>query len=79
MEALIDNYMTSLTYFLVGRQLSSIHTDLENDVNIDLQQHGYLPLAISEMTGSTGTDEVTRILQSWKILVPIRRNLQMLF
>lgn len=62
-EALIDNYMTSLTYFLVGRELSSIRTDLENEVNTDLQQDGYLRLAISEMTGSTSTDEVTRILQ----------------
>ena len=62
-EALIDNYMTSLTYFLVGRELSSIHTDLENAVNTDLRQQGYQPLAISEMTSGTSTDEVTRILQ----------------
>lgn len=62
-KALVDNYMTSLTYFLVGRQLSSIHTDLKNDVNTNLEKNGYLPLAISEMTSGTGTDEVTRILQ----------------
>ena len=73
-EALIDNYMTSLTYFLVGRELSSIHTDLENDVNTNLQQQGYLPSSISEMTSSTSTDEVTRILQKLEIPRPHPRE-----
>lgn len=62
-QMLIDNYITSLAYFLAARDLSSIHTDLENAVNTDLQRHGYRPLEISEMTGSTSTSEVTRILE----------------
>ena len=60
---LIDNYVTSLAYFLAARDLSSIHTDLENAVNTELQRHDYRPLEISEMTGSTSTSEVTRILE----------------
>ena len=34
-QMLIDNYVTSLAYFLAARDLSSIHTDLENAVNTD--------------------------------------------
>lgn len=60
---LIDNYVTSLAYFLAARDLSSIHTDLENAVNTELQRHSYRPLEIAEMTGSTSTSEVTRILE----------------
>lgn len=62
-QMLIDNYVTSLAYFLAARDLSSIHTDLENAVNTELQRHNYRPLEISEMTGSTSTSEVTRILE----------------
>ena len=62
-QMLIDNYVTSLAYFLAARDLSSIHTDLENAVNTELQRHDYRPLEISEMTGSTSTSEVTRILE----------------
>ena len=62
-QTLIDNYVTSLAYFLATRDLSSIHTDLENAVNTELQRHGYRPLEISEMTGSTSTSEVARILE----------------
>ncbi|MCG9128301.1 hypothetical protein JT359_11930 [Candidatus Poribacteria bacterium] len=60
---LIDNYITSLAYFLATRDLSSIHTDLENSVNTELQRKGYRQLEISEMTGSTSTSEVTDILE----------------
>ena len=62
-QMLIDNYVTSLAYFLAARDLSSIHTDLANAVNTELQRHHYRPLEISEMTGSTSTSEVTRILE----------------
>ena len=62
-QKLIDNYVTSLAYFLAGRDLSSIHTDLENAVNTGLQRQGYRLLEIAEMTGSTSTSEVTRILE----------------
>ena len=62
-EKRIDNYVTSLAYFLAGRDLSSIHTDLENAVNTGLQRQGYRLLEIAEMTGSTSTSEVTHILE----------------
>ena len=62
-QMLIDNYVTSLAYFLAARDLSSIHTDLENAVNTELQRDSYRPLEISEMTGNTSTSEVTRILE----------------
>lgn len=59
---LLDLYSTSLTYFLANRLLNSIRTDLEGDVIPHLEADGLLPLNISELTGSTTTDEVTRIL-----------------
>ena len=62
-QMLIDNYVTSLTYFLAARDLSSIHTDLENAVNKELHDNNFRHLEISEMSGSTSTSEVTRILE----------------
>lgn len=60
---LIDFYLTSLTYFLAGRDLSSIRTDLEAAVNSELSGSGYRELLIKEMTGGTATNEVTDILE----------------
>ncbi len=60
---LLDFYATSLTYFLANRELNSIRTDLEGDVIPHLQRDGLLPLEISELTGSTSTDDVSRILE----------------
>ena len=69
-QMLIDNYVTSLAYFLAARDLSSIHTDLENAVNTELQ-YDHRPLEISEMTGSTSTSEVTRILEKVESPCPL--------
>jgi hypothetical protein len=60
---LVDLYLTSLTYFSVGRILNSIRTDLGSDVNRNLVNSGLGALEIRELTGSTGTDEVTDILE----------------
>jgi hypothetical protein len=62
-QQLVDFYLTSLTYFSVGRILNSIRTDLGSDVNRNLERDGFGALAISELTGSTTTDEVTGILE----------------
>lgn len=62
-QKLLDLYLTSLTYFLSGLDLSSIHTDLEADTNQRLQRDGLSALEIAELTGDTNTDEVTRILE----------------
>lgn len=60
---LVDLYLTSLTYFSVGRILNSTRTDLESDVNRNLKDDGFGALEIRELTGSTGTDDVTDILE----------------
>ncbi len=60
---LLDPYATSLTYFLSNRELNSIRTDIEGDVIPQLQRDRLLPLEISELTGSTSTDDVSRILE----------------
>ena len=60
---LLDRYSTSVTYFRASRDLSSIRTDLDAAVNSDLQRDGYRPAEVFELTGSTTTDEVTRILE----------------
>ncbi len=57
----MDFYITSLTYFLANRELDSIRVDLDGDVNPNLQPD--LELEISQLTGGTSTDEVTRILE----------------
>ena len=59
---LVDFYWVSLNYFLAGRDLASIHTDLEGDTNPKLQADGLPPLAISELLGNTSTDDVTATL-----------------
>ena len=60
---LLDNYVTSLTYFLATRELDGIHTDLEGDTNGRLRQDRLNPLAIHELTGGTSTTNVTKILE----------------
>jgi hypothetical protein len=60
---LLDFYSTSLTYFLANRELDSLRTDLEGDVVPHLQRDGLLPIRISELTGNTSTDDVSRILE----------------
>ena len=60
---LLDNYVTSLTYFLATRELDGIHTDLEGDTNGRLRQDRLNPLDIHELTGGTSTADVTRILE----------------
>jgi hypothetical protein len=61
--SILDRYATSLTYFLANRELNSIRTDLEGDVNPNLSRDRLQQLIIQELTGSTSTDEVTRILE----------------
>ena len=60
---LLDNYVTSLTYFLATRELDGIHTDLEGDTNGHLRQDRLNPLNIHELTGDTSTADVTGILE----------------
>ena len=59
----LDDYLTSLTYFLATRELDAIHTDLESDTNGRLRREGFPPLTIHELTGGTSTADVTRILE----------------
>jgi hypothetical protein len=63
-QRLLDLYTTSLTYFLANRVLNSIRTDLEGDVNPNLNRDGLLQISISELTGSTSTEDVARILEN---------------
>ncbi len=63
-KKLIDQYSTSLTYFSATRELNSIRTDLDAATNTELEQRGFSPLRIAELSGSTTTDDVTRILDS---------------
>lgn len=60
----IDPYLTSLTYFLATRDLSSIRTDVESHVNSNLESEGYNALSLAELTGSTLTSDVARILEN---------------
>jgi hypothetical protein len=69
-QNLLDLYATSLTYFLSNRELNSIRTDLEGDVIPLLQKQHLLPLEIAELTGSTSTDEVSRILEKLERTAP---------
>lgn len=62
-KKLIDPYLTSLTYFLATRDLSSIRTDVESHVNSNLESEGYNALNLEELTGSTLTGDVARILE----------------
>jgi len=60
---LLDSYLTSLTYFLAGRDLNSIRTDLNGDVNPSLVGSGLRAIGIRELTGDTTSDEVTSVLE----------------
>ena len=60
---LLDLYVTSLSYFIVGRELSASRTDLDDHVTQQLQLQGHDPLHILELTGSTSTDDVARALE----------------
>jgi Helicase conserved C-terminal domain len=60
---LLDLYTTSLTYLLANRELNSLRTDLEGDVIPHMQRDGLMPFELSELTGSTSTDDVSRILE----------------
>jgi len=62
-RALLDNYRTSLTYFLANRQLDQIHADIEGDVNGNMIRDGLLSLNVRELTGNTTTGDVARILE----------------
>lgn len=62
-KELIDLYLTSLTYFLATRHLSSIRTDVESHVNSNLASEGYNALNLAELTGSTLTGDVAHILE----------------
>lgn len=59
----LDAYKTSLIYFLAQRDLDSIGTDIEGDLNPNLEQDGLAALNRLELTGATRTDDVTRILE----------------
>lgn len=61
-RALLDYYATSLTYFLANRELDSVRTDVESDVNATLRGDGLEPLNLFLMTGGTGTSEVATTL-----------------
>lgn len=62
-NALLDLYATSVAYFLAGRELNAIRTDLDAAVNSELQNAGFRPAELLELTGSTTTDSVTEILE----------------
>lgn len=61
-QRLIDPYRTSLCYFSATRELSSLRTDLDSHSSPLLQREGVEPFRIEELSGSTGTDTVTRTL-----------------
>jgi hypothetical protein len=62
-SALLDLYITSLTYFLSGRELNSIRTDITGDTNPNLLRDRLLQLDLYELTSNVTTDEVTRTLE----------------
>lgn len=62
-QKLMDFYLTSLSYFIATRNLSSIRTDVESHVNSNLENDGYNALSLAELTGSTSTGEVARTLE----------------
>lgn len=67
----MDYYRTVLTYFLAKRELSSVHTDLEGDVIPRLAQDKSPSFKISELTGDTSTDAVSKILERLEKNVPV--------
>ncbi len=68
-QVLLDFYAMSMTYFLNTRDLYSIKTDLEGDVNVNLERSGFRGLSISELTGSVSTSEVAKILERMERLL----------
>jgi len=62
-KQLIDLYSTSMTYFSSNKELNSVRTDLEGAVIPLLQSEGLRAFDISELTGSTSTDDTSRILE----------------
>ncbi len=68
----IDPYLTSLSYFMATRHLSSIRTDIESHVNANLESEDYQALNLAELTGSTSTGEVARTLE--KVEQPYQPN-----
>lgn len=71
---LLDNYLTSVTYFLAGRDLNSIRTDIIGDVNPSLLRARHLPIELHELTGDTDSDEVSRVLQILETPTPSVRT-----
>lgn len=63
-KGLIDLYTTSLTYFLAGRELNSVRTDLIGHVFPTLESENIPIPRIHELTGGTTTDEVQRSLEA---------------
>jgi hypothetical protein len=61
-KGLLDGYVTSVNYFLAARELSSLRTDIESHVNPIMVRSGMQAINIFELTGDTGSDEVTRVL-----------------
>jgi len=59
---ILDNYRTSLTYFIAKPQLDQIHADIEGDVNGNMAKDGFPSLNIRELTSNTTTGDVARIL-----------------
>lgn len=60
---LLDLFVTSTSYFLSGRDMNSIRTDLDSHVNALFESSGLSPLKLVELTGSTSTDEVAQTLE----------------
>ncbi|MBE2184477.1 MAG: hypothetical protein IAE89_13695 [Anaerolineae bacterium] len=68
--ALVDYYATSLNYFISGRDLNSLRTDLDTVVSEDMRKQGFYPLEIAELTGGTSSDAVTKILEQLETQTP---------
>lgn len=60
---MLDLFVTSTSYFLSGRDMNSVRTDLDSHVNALLEGSGLSPLHLVELTGSTSTDEVAQSLE----------------
>jgi hypothetical protein len=60
---LVDKYRSSLTYFLAGRELDSVKTDIEHYINPKFNKKGISALNVKELTGGTSTDLVTKTLK----------------
>ena len=60
---LLDNYRTSLTYFLANRQLDQVHADIEGDVNGNMTADGLPALNVHDLTSNTTTGDVAHILE----------------